>query len=120
MTGGTHLILVVDDDPDIRDSLGALLEDEGYHVQFASNGQEALDFLARGGDAPCLILLDLMMPVLDGHGFLRHRQDDPALAAIPVVVITAAGDHHTRALASEVLPKPLDIGRLLVAVQQYC
>jgi CheY-like chemotaxis protein len=116
-----HLILVVDDDPDIRDSLGALLEAEGYVVELASNGQEALEYLAKGTGPPCLILLDLMMPVLDGHGFLRQRTADPALAAIPVVVITAAGEHRSRGVqASDVLPKPLDVGRLLVAVQQYC
>ena len=77
-------ILVVDDDPDIRDSLREVLEDEGYGTSCVANGREALDFL-RSGKRPCVILLDLMMPVMDGWQFLEEQKRDPALAAIPVL-----------------------------------
>src|SRR5215213_7431302 len=100
-------ILVVDDDHAIRDSLTELLEDEGYVVARAENGQEALEFLRSNG-APCLILLDLMMPVMDGYEFMDRTQGDPQLADIPVVVITAASEQRSRSMrARQVLPKPV-------------
>ena len=114
------LVMVVDDDDDIRETLAGLLEDEGYRVVSFPHGREALDAL-QGGLAPRVILLDLMMPVMDGAEFRRAQLADPALAAIPVILITAAGlEPIRRADYSEVLRKPLKIDRVLQVVAEYC
>jgi CheY-like chemotaxis protein len=120
MCAAAPLILVVDDDTAIRDSLSELLEDEGYKVAAVENGQEALDYLRHRG-VPCVILLDLMMPVMDGFEFIVAQQADPALAGIPVVVITAAGEAKARGVrATQVLPKPLRADQLIAAVKRFC
>lgn len=89
--GITGPILVVDDDTDLRAMVVELLELEGYRAIAASHGQEALDLL-RQGIRPGLILLDMMMPVMDGWRFRAEQKKDPNLARIPVVVCTAYGD----------------------------
>ena len=115
-----HLIMVVDDDDDIRETLAGLLEDEGYHVAAFSTGQDALAALKRGVD-PRVILLDLMMPLMDGAEFRREQLADPALKQIPVVLITAAGlERVQRSEFSEVLRKPLKIDRVLEVIAGYC
>src|SRR5262245_34872901 len=81
-------VLIVDDDYDIRATLHEILSDEGYDVASSANGFEALQAL-RSGTAPCLILLDLMMPVMDGWQFRAQQLSDPTLASIPVVVLSA-------------------------------
>jgi CheY-like chemotaxis protein len=112
--------MVVDDDDDIRETLAGLLEDEGYEVAAFPTGQDALEAL-RGGLGPRVILLDLMMPVMDGAEFRREQLADPRLAAIPVILITAAGlERVTRGDYSEVLRKPLKIDRVLEVVAGYC
>jgi CheY-like chemotaxis protein len=113
-------ILVVDDDVDIRDALAEALDAYGYAVLRAANGAEALELL-RSRDAPHVILLDLMMPVMDGFQFRAQQQMNTALATIPVVVITAG----TTAPASElddlpVLYKPISLSNLLQIVRQHC
>jgi len=114
------LVMVVDDDDDIRETLAGLLEDEGYEVAGYPTGRDALDAL-QGGMAPRVILLDLMMPVMDGAEFRRAQLADPKLASIPVVLITAAGlEPINRADYSEVLRKPLKIDRVLGVVASYC
>jgi CheY-like chemotaxis protein len=113
-------ILVVDDDEGIRDALGSLLEGEGYEVVCVENGRAALEYLSCAG-RPCLILLDLMMPVMDGWTFMAARTAHPELASIPVVVITAAGEQREGALeGAPVLRKPLRLERLLGTIEQYC
>ena len=112
-----EIVLIVDDDDDIRESLRDLLEGEGYAVATADNGKEALESLRRGL-LPCLIILDLMMPVMDGWQFRTEQQSDPQLAMIPVVVITAARD--TRVDAVEILPKPLHPDSILGTIARYC
>ena len=110
-----HPVLVVDDDPDIREAMTAILEGEGYTVSEARDGAEALALL-RGGNAPCLILLDLMMPVMDGWSFRAAQLADPALAEIPVVILSAAADVHRQAEALHVdgfLAKPLNVPKPL-------
>ena len=84
----TKSILVVDDDADIRHSLTEILVDEGYAALTAGNGSEALS-LIRANHPPSLIVLDLMMPIMDGYEFLAEQQRDGELAHIPVVVVTA-------------------------------
>ena len=113
-------ILVVDDDPDIRDSLREVLEDEGYDVACVGNGREALDHLKAAKPQPCVILLDLMMPVMDGWQFRKEQKQDPELAGIPLVVITATGKRPVLIDAAELVMKPLDLTQLFAAIERYC
>jgi CheY-like chemotaxis protein len=112
--------LVVDDDPDIRDALCELLQAEGYRAVSASNGQEALVYLGSR-EPPCVILLDLMMPIMDGWEFRRQQQGNPTWSKIPVIVITAAGKYGANTIAAErILSKPLQLEHVLEALRQYC
>jgi CheY-like chemotaxis protein len=114
-------ILIVEDDDDIREALSQILELEGYAVREAANGREALDISARE-QVPSLILLDLMMPIMDGWQFRSEQMKDPALAKVPVIVISAdAGVHEKVASfgAASVLPKPISLDRLLRAVEMF-
>ena len=111
-------ILLVEDELSIRLILEDVLIEEGYQVIGAHNGRDALDLL-HSGVHPQLILLDLMMPVLDGWRFRQEQLRDPALADIPVVVITAGPvEHAPRDL--EVLSKPLRIEDLLRVARAMC
>lgn len=114
-------VLVVDDDPDICEIFKDLLESYGYLVTTAENGADALDKL-RAGEDPGLILLDLMMPVMDGIQFRDEQVRDPSLAAIPVVIVSAGGDVAAKAAAAGVegLSKPVDIDVLLATVGRFC
>jgi CheY-like chemotaxis protein len=116
-----HLVLVVDDDRDIRDSLIETLEDHGYQASGASNGAEALALL-RTSPRPCLILLDLMMPVMDGRGFREEQLKNPAWADIPVVVISAYSNVEAQAqeLATAFVRKPVSTRPLIDVVRRYC
>jgi CheY-like chemotaxis protein len=113
-------ILIVEDDADLREMMAQLLLLEGYQTAAAANGREALEYLRLNG-IPKLILLDLMMPVMDGWEFRREQQRDPAIASVPVVVLSAL-DHGraTDVSANEFLKKPLDFDRLLDLVRGYC
>src|SRR5437773_4779807 len=114
------LVMVVDDDADIRETLAGLIEDEGYAVAAFPTGQEALLALKQGL-GPRVILLDLMMPVMDGSEFRHEQLADPSLADIPVILITAAGlDRIQRSDYSDVLLKPLKIDRVLQLYVDYC
>ena len=113
-------VLVVDDDPDIRESLREVLEDEGYEVACVGNGQEALEHLKTASPRPCVILLDLMMPVKDGWQFRKEPKKDPDIAGIPLVVITATGKRPVLIDAAELVMKPLDLSRLFEAIERYC
>lgn len=110
-------VLVVEDDDDARASIAEILEGEGYEVAVAANGREALDELVHL-PPPCLILLDLRMPVMDGAEFLRHlRADWPRLNAVPVLVLTAVASEappDTRGL----LRKPIIPDELVAAVDR--
>jgi CheY-like chemotaxis protein len=114
-------ILVVDDDPDLRRSLVEVLQDQGYAVSCATNGEEALEALQ--GAPPNAILLDLTMPVMDGWTFRRHQQDDPRLAGIPTVLITASYS-DARSVASlgaeAFLAKPFEVSDLTETLRQVC
>lgn len=109
-------ILVVEDDDDIRDSIKELLEEEGYCIETAANGQQALAQI-RGRGAPQLILLDLMMPVMDGWQFQNQLRQDPDCAQIPVIVISASKFSRQRLEADAFIPKPLDAGVLLETIE---
>ena len=115
VTGAVRTILVVEDDEELRDLVTDLLEEEGYDVVPASNGKQALDYLQGARGMPSLILLDLMMPIVNGWELLRNIRDDPWFSAVPVVVMTAMKrDRPTGAAA--VLKKPFKIAELLEIV----
>jgi CheY-like chemotaxis protein len=111
-------LLVVDDEHDHRLALSSLLEEVGYRVESACHGREALDMLLRGL-IPDLVLLDLFMPVMDGWGLWKEIKERPALAAIPVVVMSGFGDNILNAapVSAGYLRKPLDRGQLLETIE---
>lgn len=114
-------VLVVDDDRDIRETLQELLEQEGFEVETARNGVEALAHARR--EHPAVILLDLFMPTMDGLEFRRVQIQDPELARIPVVIVSAAPgmeDRITQLGVAGHLEKPLRIEQLLETVTRYC
>jgi CheY-like chemotaxis protein len=115
-------ILVVEDNDDVREMMAVTLELEGHEVATAVNGRDALNKLHKG-EKPCLILLDLMMPVMNGWEFqyeLEH-DPDPALREVPVVVVSAAtADMMRKTEAAAYLPKPIDLDRLLDVVVDFC
>jgi CheY-like chemotaxis protein len=116
-------ILVIDDDEDIRESVVEILEDQGYPAVGAQHGGEALELLHRTNPVPCLILLDLMMPVMDGAEFRSKQLEDPAISGIPVVVISAYHDVEQKAQGLQsagTLRKPIQLKALLSTVQKFC
>ena len=108
----------------IRESLVEFLDENGYEAVGASDGRDALQKLgAAGGAPPCLILLDLMMPVMDGRTFRERQLESPKLAAIPVIVFSAYRDVATAATEMKAvghLEKPVRLPDLLRQVRQYC
>lgn len=112
-------LLVVEDDPDVVGVLDILLTSEGYRVTSARNGAEALSLL-RDGDHPSLILLDLMMPVMDGWQFRTIQRDEAPLAEIPVVIMTGAGEplDADQLAADAFLKKPVDLTDLLTVIKR--
>jgi CheY-like chemotaxis protein len=117
----THCpVLVVEDDEGLREMMAQLLTLEGFETATVANGKEALAYL-HGSSRPEVILLDLMMPVMDGWEFRRHQQADPDLAGVPVIVLSALDQARAAGVdASAFLKKPLDFDRLLELVRQYC
>src|SRR5262245_24952755 len=109
MCDSDRLVLVVDDQESTREAFALLLREVGYRVAMAGNGQEALDQLRV--ERPALILLDLVMPVMDGWQFRDAQRADPTLAEIPVVVCSSTWEVHNRATglgAAAYLPKPVE------------
>jgi len=118
----THSILVVDDQPDSSDAVGLLLEQQGIEVRIAHDGEEALGALQRGF-RPCLAVVDLMMPKMDGWEFRQRQLSDPQFAGIPVLVMSGYpnADKAVGALGVRtVLKKPLSVPRLLSLVNRHC
>jgi CheY-like chemotaxis protein len=116
----SHKILVVDDDPDIREVLTEVLIESGHDVMTAANGLEALVIL-RAGWGPCMVLLDLMMPVMDGYVFLQERKSDPVLAAIPIAVITAGRQVDLDRLdGATLVAKPIRLPTLMSLIEKNC
>lgn len=108
-------MLIIEDDRDIREELSAVLEEHEYCVLVADHGQHALE-LMRAGNRPDAIILDLMMPVMDGWEFREHQKNDPEFALIPVIVTTAS----EKAIdADALLRKPIDRDALLRVVEQH-
>jgi CheY-like chemotaxis protein len=120
-------VLIVEDDPDVREMLATLLSTEGFHVVGAEDGLEALHLLRivrhRAPEVPCLILLDLTMPRLGGNEFRRVQLGDPTVASVPVAVMSGAVDIEERAQALgavATVAKPIDHDWLLNVVRRYC
>ena len=113
-------VLLVEDNDDLREMMALALELGGHEVWSARHGEEALRVLHER-QAPCLILTDLMMPVMNGWELRAELRRDPALAEVPVVAVSAIPPEHLRRLdGMEFLPKPIDIDRLLHVVCEHC
>jgi CheY-like chemotaxis protein len=121
-------VLVVDDDLAVQQTIASIVADDyGHNVKTAADGREALGIL-RDCPPPALIIVDLMMPRMNGLSFLAHKRDQPALASIPLCVMTAMGpsdDELSRMVSAEargfpVLRKPFDLDELMSLVERYC
>jgi CheY-like chemotaxis protein len=113
-------VLIVEDDEDLRDMMAQMLTIEGFEAATAANGREALDYL-HATEKPNVILLDLMMPVMDGWEFRRQQKADPELAPVPVIILSALDQTRASPVDAEVfLKKPLDFSRLLELVRDHC
>jgi CheY-like chemotaxis protein len=111
-------VLIVEDEEDIRAAVAEILEDDGFEVVIATNGHEALDELKHMG-RPTLIVLDLMMPVMNGHEFLARIRDMPKLSTVPVLVLTAVATEAPPG-AKDMLRKPFIVEELQEAVRRVC
>lgn len=112
-------VLVVEDDEDIRTTMVQIIESEGYRTESAVNGHEALELLRRI-EKPCLVLLDMMMPIMNGREFLDAIMKDSVLAPIPVLIVSAIADRTSTNGAVGFLKKPIEIGMVLEMVDRYC
>ena len=120
-TPPTHCpVLIVEDDEDLRDMMAQMLAIEGFGTATVSNGREALEYL-HTTRKPHVILLDLMMPVMDGWEFRRQQKADPLIAPVPVIVLSALDQGRAAPMEAEAfLNKPLDFDRLLELVRDHC
>ena len=120
MNDRANTILIVEDDTSTRDGLMAFLEAEGFSVMGAANGRQALDLLA-GIAPPRLILLDLMMPVMDGWQFLAERRREPASrSGSQVVLLSGLGFINGAPDVADFIRKPIDMDTLLACVRRFC
>ncbi len=110
-------VMIVDDETDIRESLREVFEDEGYEVTTASNGAEALAYLAQG-DVPCAMVLDLLMPQVNGNEVYAKMQADPRLSQVPVIISTS--DPSRAPSGVLIMKKPIDLDRLLETIHKHC
>jgi CheY-like chemotaxis protein len=111
-----NCILVVEDDVDARETLCEIVEMAGCSAVGAANGREALEVLAER--RPCLVILDLMMPIMSGHELLAQMQRQPELAALPVVISTSAP--HQAPEGWPIIPKPMDIAKMVEWIRRTC
>ncbi len=121
MSEAAHSVLLVEDDDFIRQEISEALQDEGYHVSTAAHGREALQLLAEGAK-PSVVLLDLMMPVMNGWEFLKAFKKDEQYARIPVVILSAFADRATiiGGDAISVLRKPINLNALFSVLEEQC
>jgi CheY-like chemotaxis protein len=113
-------ILIIDDDDDFREALEAALTPAGFRIQHAANGVEALQVLREDANVPCAMLIDLMMPKMDGWTLLDELGRDPDLARIPSAVVSAARDTGTLPEAMPRFSKPCDLDDLLRFLSSAC
>jgi two-component system, chemotaxis family, chemotaxis protein CheY len=123
MENASKQILLIEDDSDILDALTELLSMEGFSVQSANNGKEGLDYLQSGADLPKLILVDLMMPIMDGQQFLREKAADKRLQGLPTIVMSADSSFHKNPnilnAAVALVKKPIDIDQFVSTIKKY-
>lgn len=121
MTDRAPGVMIVEDDHDTREMLERFLQLEGFEVRSAANGAAALEVL-RNGVPPCVILLDLMMPVMNGWQFREAQARDPEFGKVPVIVVTAAGPQTgiPSIQADGWLSKPVDLEQLLATIASFC
>lgn len=112
-------VLIIEDNQAVVDTMKSVLELEGYTVFTAADGQEGIEALSKVGDA-CVILLDMMMPGMNGWDFLDYQRSTPQYANIPVVVVSAFGEIARSVKPNDFIPKPVKLDLLLSAVQKYC
>jgi CheY-like chemotaxis protein len=111
---------VIDDDPAIRQSMKDVLEIHGYQVHTAKDGDDGIRSLSAMATLPCLILLDLMMPGMNGWGFLDYQRSNPQYASVPVVICSAY-EHSAKSVSKgPVLIKPVQLKTLIEAVKVFC
>lgn len=116
-------VLIVEDDFEIRSTLCDVLSSEGYKVLGAENGRVALDLLNKTEKLPGLIIVDLMMPIMDGYEFRNHQLKDDKFSEIPTVLFSADGQLTHKAQAAgitEFIKKPIDLDDLYSLVKKYC
>jgi CheY-like chemotaxis protein len=118
-----RVVLIAEDERDVRDAIAEALEDHDFIPLCAANGREALDMARRLAHKPCLILLDITMPEMDGRQFLHAQKQDPELRSVPVVVLTAHTDPPEVVAQMEAegwLKKPVQLEELLSVVRDLC
>ena len=127
MTSPAGNVLIVEDDPDVREMLSTLLATEGFHAVAAEDGLEGLHLLRtmrrRAPETPCLVLLDLKMPRLGGKEFRKAQLSDPTVASVPVAIMSGATDleERARALGADAThPKPINCDVVWDVVRRYC
>jgi CheY-like chemotaxis protein len=116
------VLLIVDDNRELRETLAEFLSLKGHAVECAANGREAVQLIAAPETRPELILLDLLMPVLDGWGFLAERAREPVLADVPVVILSACEEVTEKAKeagAVAVVRKPVEPQTLLRVIEHF-
>jgi CheY-like chemotaxis protein len=117
--GREQVVLIVDDDEAIRESLELVLQDDNHRTAAAADGRAALEWL-RHNRPPCLILLDLMMPIVDGWQVIESLRQDERLAHVPIVVITAFSRNLGNAAKLPILRKPIELRDLLKVTNSEC
>ena len=120
-------VLLVEDDTDTREVVCSLLEEEGYQPMLAADGKEAIEYLSSCDEPPCLVLLDLHMPRLDGRDVLGWMRTQPRYGGVPVALLTASSRTAAAEVAAnfrdhviEVLQKPFDIDHVLDLIDAHC
>ena len=113
-------ILVVEDTDDLREVYRHVLSEAGYRVLGATNGKEALRILESSGEEPCLMLLDMMMPVMDGSAFLSVLRATHRLATLPIIIISANDGYRGRYGVTRLLKKPVSLPALIELVTEFC
>lgn len=115
----SHTVLVVEDDVDIRQALLEILEDHGFTAVGASDGAEALDILARAPELPCVILLDLMMPVMDGQEFF-YRLGQLGKSNIPVIILSNSQEAaYPNQIATYLIKSETSLEKIVATVREY-
>lgn len=116
----SKMIVVVEDDEDIRSLYGEILRGEGFEVQLACNGQEALDILDKVDRPPCLVLTDFMMPGMTGSEMVKILRQHDCLLSLPVIMISARPMREIENIDVEFLKKPIDVDTIVAKVKEYC